>query len=133
MADLTPKTVGELPAASALDGTELLAISQGGSSKKQALEGIKEFIQESAILKPSTAFAIPASGNSISYNMAGITASHELVRFNFSASPENDPPVDLSWSTASGYFTITNNGGATDETIQPVFAIPSAVAITAHS
>lgn len=85
------------------------------------------------IIATQTAFSIPASGSSVSYDMTGLTANHELLRWNFSESPENDPPVDLSWSTSSGYFTIENNGGTTAETMQPVFAIPTAAAISAHS
>lgn len=85
-----------------------------------------------AILEPSTAFAIPASGSSVSYDMAGMTADHELDSWNFSSSAENRPPVDLKWDTYSGYFTITNQGGTTSETIKPVFKLPTHKTITAH-
>lgn len=86
-----------------------------------------------AVLGPSTAFSIPASGSSVSYNLTGLTAQHELTRWNFSSSAENHPPVKLSWSTYAGYFTITNNGGTTTETIRPVFALPNAIATTSHT
>lgn len=84
------------------------------------------------VLKPSTTIPIPASGSSASYNMSGLTSGHELVRWNFSASKENAPPVGLTWMTYNGYFTITNNGGSTSESIRPVFALPTAIAITAR-
>lgn len=84
------------------------------------------------VLKPSTTIPIPASGSSASYSMSGLTSDHELVRWNFSASAENAPPVGLTWTTYNGYFTITNNGGTTSESIRPVFALPSAIAITAR-
>lgn len=84
------------------------------------------------VIGADTAFAIPAAGASISKDMDGITADHVLISWGFSASPENLPPADLSWTTSSGYFTITNSAGTTAETIKPVFALPSAVAISNH-
>lgn len=81
-----------------------------------------------AILQPSSAFPIPST--SVTKNMNGITANHVLVAWNFSESAENLPPCDLTWSTASGSFTITKTSGTTSESIQPVFALPTAVAAT---
>jgi hypothetical protein len=89
-------------------------------------------LPDSAILTTSTSIPIPAPGSSASYSMPGLTSDHELVRWNFSASKENAPPVGLTWTTYNGYFTITNNGGTTSESIRPVFALPSAIAITAR-
>ena len=88
---------------------------------------------DTRVLKPSAAFSIPASGGSVSYNLAGLTAGHELARWNFSSSAENEPPVDLSWYTYDGYFTITNTSGSTSETTQPVFVLPEVIATTVHS
>ena len=82
-------------------------------------------------LTPSAAFSIPSEGNSVSYSMGGLTANHILTHWNFSSSAENAPPVDLSWTTANGSFTITNNGGSTSETMMPIFELPVAVSITA--
>ena len=84
------------------------------------------------VKSPSAAFAIPASGASVSYDLDGITADFELVRWNFSSSAENQPPVDLQWDTYDGYFTITNTGGTTSESIRPVFVLPTAKAIIAR-
>lgn len=90
----------------------------------------------SLVLKTASAFALPASGSSVSKDMSGLTADHELIRWNFydngAIISENQPPADLTWTTYAGYFTITNNGGTTTATIQPVFAIPSATAISNH-
>lgn len=82
------------------------------------------------LLAVDTAFAIPASGASVTYTMTGLTADHQLTRWNFSSSPENLPPVTLSWTTSAGSFTITNNGGTTAETIKPVFMKPAGTPIT---
>lgn len=82
------------------------------------------------VIGVAAAFAIPASGASVSYNLAGLTADHELSRWNFSTSAENDPPADLEWTTYAGYFTITNNGGTTSESMRPVFALPTKKAAT---
>lgn len=78
----------------------------------------------------STAFSIPSPGASVSYNMVGITDEYELIKWNFSSSSENTPPADLVCTTYNGYFTITNNGGITSETIKPLFLKSKKVAIT---
>ena len=80
---------------------------------------------EKTVLMPSSAIPIPASGSSVTKSMTGLTADYVLILWNFSTSAENAPPVDLSWSTGSGTFTITNNGGTTSESIQPVFVLPN--------
>lgn len=82
-------------------------------------------------LTPSTALSIPSEGNSVSYSMDGLTANHILTQWNFSTSAENAPPADLSWTTANGSFTITNNGGSTSETMKPIFELPTSVSIAA--
>ena len=84
------------------------------------------------ILTDCTSDRAIISGSPASYNLTGRTSDHELVRWNFSSSPENVPPADLAWTTYAGYFTITNSGGSTAESIRPVFALPQAVAITSH-
>lgn len=89
-------------------------------------------LPDTAVITSSTSIPIPASGNSASYSMTGLTSDHELVRWNFSASKENAPPVGLTWTTYNGYFTVTNDGGNTSESIRPVFALPNAIAITAR-
>lgn len=86
----------------------------------------------SLVMGVSAAFAIPASGSSVSKNMEGLTANHVLVAWNFSASAENMPPADLTCTTYNGYFTITNNNGTTSETINPVFVLPKAVTLSNH-
>ncbi len=84
------------------------------------------------VIKPNNTIAIPSSGGSASYNLAGITADHIVVHWGFSASAENVPPCDLTVTTYSGYFTVSNTDGTTSESFQPVFAVPKAVAVTNH-
>jgi hypothetical protein len=79
-----------------------------------------------------TAISIPASGTSVSYNMAGITNEYELIKWNFSSSSENNPPADLTCTIFNGYFTITNNNGTTSETIKPLFMKSKKIAVTAR-
>lgn len=74
-----------------------------------------------AIYEPALAFAIPAEGNSVTISDSRLKDDHELLRWNFSESPENRPPVKLKWETADGSCTITNLGGITSEKIRPVF------------
>lgn len=85
---------------------------------------------EKTLLAVDTAFTIPNAGASVTYSMSGLTSDHQLTRWNFSSSAENNPPTSLSWSTASGSFTITNNGSTTTETIKPVFMKPAGIPIT---
>jgi hypothetical protein len=79
-----------------------------------------------------TAIAIPAAGSSASYDVDGMTADYRVALWGFSSSAENDSPADLDVDTYAGYFTITNNGGSTAETMQPVFINPTAVTATAR-
>ena len=79
-----------------------------------------------------TAISIPASGTSVSYNMAGITDEYELIKWNFSSSSENNPPADLTCTIFNGYFTITNNNGTTSETIKPLVMKSKKIAVTAR-
>lgn len=82
-------------------------------------------------MMPSTAIPIPSSSKS--YTMAGLTADHRVWKWQFSDSAENSPPCDLTITTYNGYFTVTNtNGDSTTETIQPIFTVPTAIAVTAR-
>ena len=96
------------------------------------IEDIEDAIADvdKLILAVDTPFAIPGANQSVTYTMAGITADYELIRWNFSASAENNPPTSLSWTTGNGTFTITNNGSASLETIQPVFVKTAGTPIT---
>lgn len=115
----------------ALDIIEATTTHAGlmSAADKAKLDG---FAPGGGALTPSTTIPIPASGSSASYNMEGLTSDYELVRWNFSASPENFPPADLSLNIYNGYFTITNSGGTTSESMRPVFVLPQAVPITSH-
>lgn len=84
------------------------------------------------LMTPTAAFSIPAASTSVSYDMPGITADHELLKWNFSTSAENSPPCNLTWTTYDGYFTIANTGGTTSESMKPIFGVPASVAITTH-
>ena len=78
----------------------------------------------------SSTVAIPAAGNSVTKTLQGLTADYQLVRWNFSSSPENAPPASLTWTTGTNQFTITNNFGSTSQTIKPVFIKPTSKAIS---
>lgn len=122
---------GDLSAGGDVSFARPLGVASGGTGADTAA-GARANLGILPCLKPSSAFAIPASGSSVSYDLEGMTAEHELARWNFSSSAENRPPADLTWTTADGYFTVSNDGGATSETIRPVFVIPTGRAITAH-
>lgn len=111
-----------------------LAIERGTGTYKVGFDGLAgAVIDHSPIqLQTATAISIPAPGSSVSYSMPGLTANHVLTYWNFSASAENNPPADLTWTTYAGYFTITNNGGTTSESIKPIFELPRSVSITAR-
>ena len=127
--DRLEKDIGNLSTLETENKTSLVDAINEQSQQIDDLQGESD----TRVLKPSAAFSIPASGGSVSYNLAGLTAGHELARWNFSSSAENEPPVDLSWYTYDGYFTITNTSGSTSETTQPVFVLPEVIATTVHS
>lgn len=85
-----------------------------------ANNSLRQMIYEE-ITGDSFAFSIPSEGTSVTKTNSRISEEHELLRWNFSDSPENRPPVKLKWETADGSFTITNLGGTTSEKIRPVF------------
>ena len=67
------------------------------------------------------------SGGDIEWTDASITADHYLIKWNFSSSPENAPPVGLTWTTTTGKLTVTVTSGTSSETISPILMkIPSA-------
>ena len=109
---------------------QFLVKVNGTDYNTQWSDAVDGIVVKDLVLIPSTAVQIPSSGESVSYNMAGMTADHRLISWNFSSSEENYPPVNLSWATYEGYFTITNSGGTTSETIKPMFVHARAIAIT---
>ena len=78
----------------------------------------------SKILKAAS--AITPQTTQQTYTLTGLTANHELIRWNFKNSgtdvAENLPPCDLTWSTGANQWTLIA-GSATSVTCQPVFAI----------
>ena len=105
---------------------------QNPSEVRTNLEVYSKDEVDDHLLIPSSTIPIPTSGGSASYDLPGLTADYVLFLWNFSSSAENMPPVDLTWNTYNGYFTITNDSGSTSESIQPVFALPNAVTATDH-
>ena len=77
------------------------------------------------ILKATS--AITPQTTQQTYTLSGLTANHELIRWNFKNSgtdvAENAPPCDLTWTTGANQWTLIA-GSATSVTCQPVFAIP---------
>lgn len=114
------------------DSDNLLKISGEQVATRQDLSGKAD---RTVVISPSSAITIPGEGvaNAKRFNMTGITADHVLVRWNFSSSAENNPPVSLQWTTENGYFEITNLSGTTSETIQPVFALPNQILATVNN
>lgn len=86
------------------------------------------------ILTPADPISIPPTNNPTkTYSMSGLTSNHIVIAWNFSDSPENQPPCNLQITTSANSFTITNNGGTTDQNCKPIFAIPTQVAATEQS
>ena len=81
-------------------------------------------VVDNKILTVESALPLPAEGESALRYMPGLTEDHQLVRWNFSSSPENSPPASLEWATVDNRFYITNHGGTTSESIKPVFVLP---------
>ena len=83
-----------------------------------------------ALMMPQNTIPIPAEGSSVTITMTGLTSVHRIIYWNFSSSAENQPPVDLSWTTSTDTCVITNNGGTASESMKPIFADPKIVAAT---
>lgn len=62
----------------------------------------------------------PIPSSSVIISDSRITANHYLIKWNFTSSPDNAPPVSLSWTTGAGQITIVNNGGSSAENMQPL-------------
>lgn len=86
--------------------------------------------KDTAVMMPQNTIPIPAEGASVTIRMTGLTSVHRIIYWNFSASAENQPPVDLSWTTSADTCVITNNGGTTSESMKPIFAEPQIIAAT---
>lgn len=104
------------PTAAGTSGQVLVSSGTGAPVWTDNTGGGKIFILE--------AKSILGEGDSQTWSDSRITTDCYLLRWNFSASPENNPPVMLSWATTTGQLTVTNNGGTTDETIMPILCIP---------
>jgi len=79
---------------------------------------------DGVIIEPASSISIPNPGSSVTVTMDGITENHQVIRWNFSTSPENQPPANLTVTTSNGSFILQNTGGITSETVRPVFALP---------
>lgn len=125
--DLVGDAIGDVSTLSGFTATDLTGAA---NELKAETTELKTFV-DVAVIQAESAFPLPATANaSVTKTMDGITEDHVLIQWNFSSSAENAPPVDLTWTTANGSFTITNTSGSTSESIQPVFALPIAVAVT---
>jgi hypothetical protein len=136
LVDLEESTADNVFQASPRPGvTGVLGITNGGldannyADARDNLDVYSKAEVDNLILTPETDVSIPSTGNSVYQLLVGLTADHELIRWNFSDSPDNMPPVDLEWETYDGAFRITNNGGTTAETIRPIFVLPTAKGI----
>ena len=120
-----------------VNGTNIPPVSKNVDitvpTKTSDLTNDAGFLTGASIIATSARLALPSAGSSISYNLPGLTADHMLFLWNFSTSAENNPTVNLTWTTYEGYFTVTNTSIDTSgQTIQPVFIKPDYVAATAR-
>ena len=80
----------------------------------------------SKVISPSATIAIPSGGSSSTVTLNGLTSDYILAYWGFSASPENNPPTHLTWTTGTNQFTVQNTGSISpSETIKPVFILPN--------
>lgn len=119
------------PTPASTDDSTRIATTEFVQDHVDELEAADASLQgslNSKVLTPSSAKAIPSSGSSATYTLAGLTADYVLVRWGFSSSAENSPPTALTWTTSPNQFVIQNTGSVSpSETIKPVFALPNAI------
>ena len=66
--------------------------------------------------------AVPAGGETDTYDFTNITSDHIVSNWNFSTGEENNPICDITIETFDGYFTITNNSSSSIvEYLSPAF------------
>lgn len=119
---------GNKPVANLSDlNTKVDKITGKGLSTNDFTDAYKQMLDNpvtASIYEPSESIPIPNPGENVVRYMDGLTSEFELIRWNFSVSSENNPPVSLEWSTNDdGTFQITNSSSFTTlETMRPVFA-----------
>ena len=119
--DITGQTV-TIPAMS--DKPDQSKNSDGTSKLVDAANSLNDAIAKLVLEATSAVTLNSTSGNwSSGIALTGLTAKHELVRWNFSSSAENNPPVNIEWKTEAGYWYYKTTTAST-ETIKPVFALP---------
>ena len=96
-----------------------------GAASQADLTSANEAIAK-MVLKATATVSLTTTGSSWSswQSLPGLTTNHELVRWNFSSSAENNPPVSLEWETGANQWRYKNTGSSSSETIKPVFALP---------
>ena len=120
MANLTGKTVSELPNASDLTGSELIAISQGGSSKKTTPSAIINGMLVAEMYKVVDGGSIPAGATAYAptvtksgYYPVGIVGYRAMAGIYFAQCRVNV----ASAGSAVLEVSIYNTGGATTGSI----------------
>lgn len=98
MADLTPKTVGELPEASSLSDSDLFAVSAGGASKKVLFSTVKNAFGTTPISKGGTG----ATSAEAARNNFGLTFSGNFNSAIFNANGASG--MELGLRDSNGNF-----------------------------
>lgn len=84
MAELNPKTINEFPEVTTLDGTELLPMSQGGSTKKAAVATVTEKAVDEAVADILPRFVImQKQGTSATKTDGNHTGSFDITESGY--------------------------------------------------
>ena len=83
MANLTAKTIAELPAAASMSGSALFAISQGGASQKLSWEDLLVFMQPGVI--DTFNFTVTGEVSSYSGLPSGLSYTNGVLRYAFTS------------------------------------------------
>jgi len=88
---------------------------------KTAFDDINDIIKKTVIAESTTRTIVNGTST---YSLLGLTVNHRVVYWGFSGSySENNPPADITVTTASGSYTVTASNLATNGiTMQPIFA-----------
>lgn len=123
---MTEKTISDLPAASALDGTELVELEQGGNSRKSSLASVRATLFSTvydviASRTDSTWYqnthgrpmmvtirVVSASSRALLVSPDGGTTLIEAARWPASVSPSLTAMVPAGW-----YYRLSGAGAAT--------------------
>ena len=92
-----------------------------GPALKALIDAVQAALNLSILVGSTTTIAAGTS----TVSLTGLTAGHRVAFWGFSSGGENDPPADITVTTAAGSYTVSvSNVSSSGVTMTPVFIKP---------